>query len=177
MKGHMEHTGRDPAAFTLKRKDYGIHWTRGWAGTQVTFYEMKRKTPGAHTWIEPTSFSQYELLCWLSYHDFKQECVTFPECGPHWYKAHCGKKWIITINSMLSGPLSPWNGTSPGCGWRRQPPDMEDSHIYWICSCGWPTRGGPLACYQMMCRALNLDGFFWTTYSMENEYQIWSTEC
>jgi hypothetical protein len=29
MKGHMEHTGRDPAAFTLKRKDYGIHWTRG----------------------------------------------------------------------------------------------------------------------------------------------------
>jgi len=26
---------------------------------------------------------------------------------------------------MLCGSLSSWHGASLGCGWRRQPPDME----------------------------------------------------
>jgi hypothetical protein len=38
-----------------------------------------------------------------------------------------GSYEYIGINTMLSGSLSPWQGTSSGCGWRRQPPDMEGS--------------------------------------------------
>jgi hypothetical protein len=47
-------------------------------------------------------------------------------------------KWVPV------GPLLPRHGASPGCGWRRQPPDMEGSCEYIEKgSCGLPTRGGP----------------------------------
>jgi hypothetical protein len=34
------------------------------------------------------------------------------------------------IGAMLGGSLSPWHGTSSGCGWRRRPSDMEGSCKY-----------------------------------------------
>jgi hypothetical protein len=62
---------------------------------------------------------------------------------------------------------------SLGCGWRKWPPNMEGS-----CSCGLMERSGApaweldvgltthhkkLACYVMLHRALDLDGFFEAT--------------
>jgi len=40
-------------------------------------------------------------------------------------------KILVTLSQIqVNVGLSPWHGTSLGCGWRRLPPDMEHSCKY-----------------------------------------------
>ena len=52
---------------------------------------------------------------------------------------------IIIILSVISGSLSPQQGTSSGCGWRNGLHYGGKLQIYRISSRGQPTMGGPPA--------------------------------